>query len=208
MESESPCENLLKLYCEGIKVNQNFCISYRLLCVDDFNSNILTDFKRYQETNRVWFQDSDQYKVKDDDFVDDWDDNKKEQVNRALVSCVKSNGAVIGAFLHDALIGFASVENELFGRKKEYLELSYIHVSNEYRSRGIGKKLFELSCEKAKKMGAQKLYIAAHPSVKTQQFYQYENCIYAVEISNRIYEKEPLDIQLEVSLLKGLEHEL
>lgn len=63
------------------------------------------------------------------------------------------------AFVEGELIGFASVENKFFGSRKEYLELSYIHISSDYRNRGLGKKLFNLICEKARKKGAKKLYL-------------------------------------------------
>lgn len=49
-----------------------------------------------------------------------------------------------GAFVDQILIGFANVEGELFGIDQKYLELSYIHVSNEFRNSGIGKKLFDM----------------------------------------------------------------
>ena len=65
------------------------------------------------------------------------------------------------------------------------------------RGRGIGKKLFEVCCEKAKLLGAEKLYIAAHPSVETQRLYKHMGCTLASEINAQILNKEPLDLQME-----------
>ncbi|MBO9131480.1 GNAT family N-acetyltransferase [Bacillus sp. 165] len=178
-------------------MEKNNNIMYRELHLDDLNAALLKTFNRYQETKRVWFKDNEQYKLKADYFTEQWDDEKKELVIHSLRHCVKTGGSVVGAFIRTNLVGFANVEGELFGSNKEYLELPYIHVSNECRNRGIGKKLFELCCIKAKQMGAKKLYIATHPSEETQYFYQAAGCIVAVEINQRIYDKEPLDIQLE-----------
>ena len=132
--------------------------------------------------------------------MEEWTDGKKEQVIQSLQNCLKLGGAVISAIHQGEVVGFANIENLFFGSSNQYLELPYIHVSNEFRQNGIGKKLFHLCCEKAKQMGAKKLYIAAHPSIESQHFYQSVGCTYAFEINQKIYDKEPLDIQLEITL--------
>lgn len=172
-------------------------IAYKRLHLKGLEGEVLKDFKRYQETNRVWFKDAMEYKVKNDYFVEEWDKDKKLQVLHSLRQCIKNGGFVVGGFVENRLIGFANVEGEFFGRTKKYLELSFLHVSNEFRNLGIGKKLFELCCIESKEKGANKLYIAAHPSVETQGFYLSIGCTYAVEINQVILEKEPLDIQME-----------
>lgn len=175
-------------------------INYKFMDVSSLQSINLKSFNRYQETNRVWYKDNDQFSIKVDHFVEQWDDDKKTLVLQDLKKCVMSGGIVVGAFLEGNLIGFANVEGELFGSKQEYRELTYIHVSNEFRNSGIGKKLFQLCCEKAKEIGTKKLYIAAHPAEETQHFYRKVGCTYAVEINQTIFDKEPLDIQLEFVL--------
>jgi ribosomal protein S18 acetylase RimI-like enzyme len=175
-------------------------INYKLMDLINLQSTNLKNFNRYQETNRVWYKDNDLFKIKADHFVDQWDDNKKTLVLQDLMRCVKLGGFVVGAFLKEELIGFANVEGVLFGSHKEYRELSYIHVSNEFRNGGIGKKLFQFCCEKAKEMGTQKLYIAAHPAEETQHFYRKLGCTYALELNQTIFDREPLDIQLEFIL--------
>lgn len=49
-------------------------------------------------------------------------------------------------------------------------------------------------------VGAKKLYIAAHPAEETQKFYKSVGCLPAIEVNREIYDKEPLDIQLEFEL--------
>ncbi len=133
-------------------------------------------------------------------FIDEWNDEKKTLVIQSMQNCISCRGIVIGAFEGSDLIGFACVEGEFFGTNKEYLELSYIHVSNKYRNCGIGKKIFDLCREKAKKKDAKKLYIGAHPSVESQSFYKAMGCTLAKEINKKIFDREPNDIQLEFAL--------
>jgi len=175
-------------------------IELRVLDLNDLQSDILDKFNRYQETNTVVYKDNDEYKFKTEKFIDEWDNDKKILVIEHLKSCINSQGVVVGAFKDNQLIGFANVEGNLLGTNKEYRELTYIHISNEYRNYGVGRKLFRLLCKKAKEKGTKKLYIGAHPSKETQQFYKSMGCIYAKEVIKEIYDREPLDIQLEINL--------
>ncbi len=175
-------------------------IQYHFLTLQELDLHFLRTFNRYQVTNKVWYKDGQQHNIKEDYFVEEWNEEKKKQVMQSLQNCLNVGGAVIGAYHQGEVVGFANVKNQFFGNSRQYLELPYIHVSNEFRRYGIGKKLFHLCCEKAKQMGAKKLYIAAHPSIESQHFYQSVGCTYADEIHQKNYEKEPLDIQLEVSL--------
>ena len=93
-----------------------------------------------------------------------------------------------------------SVENELFGSKKQYIELSSMHVTEDMRGRGIGKRLFLTAACWAKEQGAEKLYISGHSSVESQAFYKAMGCREAEEYSAYHVEKEPCDCQLELPL--------
>lgn len=175
-------------------------IEIKLLEIVDLHSAALQKFNRFQITNRVRYKENGQYSYKDEHFIECWDEQKKEQVIQSLRNCICTGGIVAGAFNDGQLIGFANVELNFFGENKRYLELPYIHVSYEYRNSGIGKRLFTLCCEKAKELGAQKLYISTHPSEETQNFYKSVGCVLAVEVNSEIFDKEPLDIQLEFVL--------
>lgn len=175
-------------------------VQIRLVKTSELVESVLEKFNRYQVTNRVLYTDKGQYFYKDDHFIESWNREKKHQVIEALQNCIKKGGSVIGAFKDGYFMGFASVENEFFGNSNEYLELSYIHISYEYRGCGIGKRLFEACCEEAKKKGAKKLYISSHPAEETQSFYKSRGCIFATYINKKILAKEPLDIQLECIL--------
>ncbi|QHE54092.1 GNAT family N-acetyltransferase [Pontibacillus sp. HMF3514] len=181
-------------------MNQNIRITYKALQIDDMLPNLLKDFNRYQETNKVWYKAGVQYLTKQDSFRDEWNLEKKREVVQNLKQCIQRGGYVVGAFHNQKIIGFANVDVERFGSNAQYVELPYIHVSNEFRGCGIGKVLFKKSCEAAKRSGATKLYIAAHPAVETQWFYNSVGCTYAEEVNEAILRKEPLDLQLECRL--------
>lgn len=173
---------------------------YKKLSIEEIHDNFLSTFDRYQETHQVLVEYQDELIMKNDYFVDDWDHEKKSSVVHSLRYCIQTGGIVIGVYREHELMAFANVENVKFGTYSDYLELPYIHVSQESRGRGIGKRLFEICCEKAKQLGAEKLYIAAHPAVETQHFYKQVGCTLASEINPEILNKEPLDLQLEYIL--------
>ncbi len=52
--------------------------------------------------------------------------------------------------------------------------------------------------EKAKELGAKKLYISATPSKNTVNFYMHLGCNLASEINPELYQLEPDDIHLEM----------
>ncbi|KPU44815.1 acetyltransferase (GNAT) family protein [Oxobacter pfennigii] len=175
-------------------------VEIKMLRIADLHPDTLRKFNRYQITNRVKYMESGHYDYKDDHFIEHWDDNKKHQVIESLQRCIQTGGIAAGAFICCELIGFANIEKNFFGKNKEYLELPYIHVSYEYRSHGIGKRLFALCCDQAKKLGARKIYISSHPSEETQSFYKSVGCVLASEVNMEILNREPLDIQLEFVL--------
>jgi predicted N-acetyltransferase YhbS len=172
-------------------------IQYKVLPLNYLTDGFLQTFKRYQETKRVWYKDQLEFRLKDDYFIDDWSEEKKVLVIQELRQCIKNGGVVIGAYDDHELVGFANVEGKRFGSKQEYVELPYIHVSSGRRGFGIGSNLFKFGCVEARKFGAAKLYIAAHPSIESQAFYKEMKCVPAAEINTDIYNREPLDIQLE-----------
>jgi len=168
--------------------------------MDEFDDTLLLNFDRYQETNQVWVQVGNQTVVQENHFIEQWGDEKKRQVVGMLRECTRRGGVVLGAFEGDNLVGFANLQPELFGSERQYVELHYMHVSAGHRDRGVGRRLFELCCIRARRLGALKLYVGAHPSVETQEFYRALGCTLAQEVNQRTFQREPTDIQLEYAL--------
>ncbi|MBR3515638.1 MAG: GNAT family N-acetyltransferase, partial [Lachnospiraceae bacterium] len=100
----------------------------------------------------------------------------------------------------ERIIGFATISHDIFGETANYVELVCFQVSEDYRRRGIGKKLFTMICEEAMQLGADKLYISAHSSKESQAAYKALGCVHAEEIIPWIADEEPFDVQMEYVL--------
>ncbi len=175
-------------------------INYRELNYNEISPELFNYFDRYQKVERCWRKENGEWLLKEISFEENWDDKDYIYLVECLKSTLATGGAVYGAFKDMTLVGFSSVESEFFGKKLEYLQLSSIHVSNKYRGYGIGRELFQLSADRARLMGAKKLYISAHSSEKTQAFYKSMNCTEALEYNQRLADSEPSDCQLEYRL--------
>lgn len=177
-------------------------IEYRQLKLEDCPDDLLSGFNRYQEVTKCWRKEGDEWVIKDDPFVDDWDDADKRSKTESIRWCIDHGGYVFGAFSVNSLIGIAQIGGSVFGVENDYINLGRLHVSYEYRNQGIGRRLFNMAGKKAAEMGAKKLYISSHPSVETQAFYKSAGCVHAMEINLSLAEEEPFDCQLECLLEK------
>lgn len=161
---------------------------------------LFSDFHRHQVVNQCWRKVNGEWIVIKNPFNEDWGEEDYKYLVACLQNTIVTGGVVYGAFLDGKLKGFASVENTFFGSSQQYLELSSIHVSEDCRGCGIGRKLMEAAKAWAKLQGAQKLYISAHSAVESQAFYRAMGCREAEEYNPASVEKEPCDCQLEVSV--------
>lgn len=174
---------------------------YRTLTQQDISRSLFSHFQRHQTVGKCWRKAEDgSWLIKDDPFIDDW----SEEDYQFLVACLKhtiaTGGIVIGAFEQEQLKGFVSVEAELMGSKKEYLDLTSIHISKDMRKKGIGRELFSRAADWARKHGGKKLYISAHSAVETQAFYRALGCTEAAEYQQSHAAQEPYDVQMEYVL--------
>jgi len=176
--------------------------SIRELTINDLHPNMLLHFDRYQEVRRCLRKDGNKLVLKDIPFIEQWDDETKQEIVVVdFTNCLSTGGVVWGVFNERGeLIAFASLLAEFFGSEKQYLQLMQLHTSYGYRSMGIGKELFKLSVEKAKLLGAKKLYISTHSAEESQRFYEAMGCVDAQEISKKLAEFEPNDRQMEFVL--------
>lgn len=175
-------------------------MEYIRLTENMINIKLWSDFHRHQEVTKCWRKTDGKWVIIDNPFTEDWGEKEYEFFVKCLKNTVRTGGVVYGAFDDKKLVGFASAESTFFGEKYRYLELSCIHVTEERRGSGIGRRLFELISARAREMGAEKLYISAHSSVESQSFYRAVGCREAEEYSRYHAEKAPCDCQLEFVL--------
>lgn len=172
-------------------------MTYRLLSEEEINRSLFSEFIRTQIVTDCWRKIEGEWVIKSDPFIDDWKESEYDFLITCLKHTVHTGGLVVGAFIMDCLKGFVSVEPGIFGGENAYMDLSSIHVSQDYRHQGIGAELFNLTKQWAKEHHAKKLYISAHSAVESQAFYRAMGCVEAMEYNKEHVEKEPCDCQLE-----------
>jgi GNAT superfamily N-acetyltransferase len=129
-----------------------------------------------------------------------WPPGEARLYTPLLLDCFDRGGYCCGAFDGDALAGVAVLESRFIGRRGDQLQLKFMHISRPYRRTGLGRTLFERAAQRAREMGAKKLYISATPSENTISFYMRLGCMLASEIDAELFALEPEDIHLECVL--------
>ena len=176
-------------------------IEYKELSVHDITEDLLDDFNRYQDVKRHWQNKDGTWTLVNEGYTEDWSKQEKTGRRNILFNILlNGTGHVFGAYESGKLAGFATLMNQKFGSNEQYVQLKYIHVSLEQRHKGIGTNLFAMAVEKAKSIGAEKIYISANDSEDTQAFYLNLGCVDAVEINAEAAANEPYDRQMEYVL--------
>lgn len=151
-------------------------IRYEKLNKSNFNAYSLDNFVRRQQVTECWRKVEGAWQLQPNVFVDDWSLEQRREIATDVA-------------LH--------MEDD---QTATYLELVCFQVSEPYRGKGIGKNLFSQICNRAKDLGAQKLYISGHSAKESQSVYKALGCVHAVEINQQIADGEPFDVQLECDL--------
>ncbi|MGN0824350.1 MAG: GNAT family N-acetyltransferase [Candidatus Coproplasma sp.] len=165
-------------------------IKIELLSKENFNELSLDSYSRRQDVKRVYRRMGDEYVLIDMPYVEDWNLEKK----RSVASALKSNEYVAYVALDgDTVVGFIGLKKQLINK---YMVLDFMHVSYEYRGKGIGRTLFNLGRDTAIKAGAKALYISACSSEETIAFYKAMGAELTNNPIREIAEKEPFDMQM------------
>ncbi|MBP3609616.1 MAG: GNAT family N-acetyltransferase [Lachnospiraceae bacterium] len=117
-----------------------------------------------------------------------------------LKETLQNGGTAFGCFEGSTLIGYTTVDKDIFGKQEKYVLLDQLFVSQNCRGKGIGKALFLMCAKQAAEYGAEKLFLCAGSAENTIAFYQKLGCQTAKERNQRLYEEDPRDIQLEYCL--------
>lgn len=117
-----------------------------------------------------------------------------------LSDLFERGGIVFGALDGGKLVGIASLDIRWRGRLRDQLQLALLHVSQPYRRQGVATRLMNLVKERAKALGAKKLYISATETRNTVDFYMGAGAVLAQEVDPELYQREPEDIHLELPL--------
>ena len=113
-----------------------------------------------------------------------------------LLQELAKGGIAVGAFDDDLLVGLAVLGHKLIGDNLDELQLVSLHVSRDYRRKGIAVELLGRVCKLARDKGAKRLYISATPSESAVGFYLNQRSKLATKVNKELYQLEPEDIHM------------
>ena len=175
-------------------------IHYQRLNADNFTGHSLDDFIRHQTVTECWRKIDNDWKLVPNVFEENWSQGQCREIAEDVVHHINLDQTGFGAFDGERIIGFVTVSHRIFGAAARYVQLVCFQISEEYRRRGIGRKLFSMACEEARQLGADKLYISAHSSKESQAAYRALGCTLAEEVNEGLAAAEPFDVQMEYRL--------
>ena len=173
---------------------------FRKLDNNNFAGHSLDDFVRHQTVTECWRKADEGWKLVPNVYEENWSQEQCREIAEEVVHNINLDQTGFGAFDGERLIGFATVSHRIFGVTARYVQLVCFQISEEYRRQGIGRKLFSMVCEEARRLGADKLYISAHSSKESQAAYRALGCTPAEEVNEKLAAEEPFDVQMEYRL--------
>jgi ribosomal protein S18 acetylase RimI-like enzyme len=118
---------------------------------------------------------------------------------RKITTWAQAHGmdVVIGAFDGASLIGMASLHYRL---TETMAQLVSLHVSRAYRRHGVATRLLHELMRLARRSDARELYVSATPSASAIGFYTRHGFGPAARVDRRLYDLEPEDIHMTLTL--------
>ena len=166
-------------------------IRIELLSTKNFKEDSLDNYQRTQDVKKVYRKNSGEYILVDCVYTEDWDMEKRRSVAKDISS---DDYITYLAIENDEVIGFIGLKKHLV--EETYMILDLMQVSATYRGQGIGRKLFDIGKDEARKAGAQALYISACSSEETIAFYKAMGAKMTDCPIKEIEEDEPYDVQM------------
>ena len=156
----------------------------------NFDEHSLDSYVRRQDVKRVYRRKGDEYVLVDMPYVEDWSLGEKRQVAMEIISAEYISYMAVD---EDTVVGFIGLKKRLY---QDFMILELMHVSAPWRGMGIGRALFHLGKEEAKKAGAKALYISACSSEETIAFYRAMGAKLTNVPIQELADAEPYDLQM------------
>ena len=160
------------------------------LSEENFSENALDSYIRTHEVKKVYRKQGEEYVLVEYPYTEDWNLEKKREVARDISS---EDYITYLALDENRVVGFIGLKKKLVDN---YMILDMMHVSSQCRGKGIGRQLFDLGKEEAKKAGAKELYISACSSEETIAFYRATGSELTKNPIKEMAEEEPYDLQM------------
>jgi predicted N-acetyltransferase YhbS len=176
-------------------------ITYRRLASADLAR--IGEIDRTERIDTVYVQHGSRLEEQVGDFsAPAWfsDGEGEHSVAHQRVECERylaAGGIALGAFAEDRLVGIGIMSPHI---RPGIAQLAFLHVSNEYRDRGIGGHLSEELEQLARAQGDTRIVVSATPSLNTVRFYRRRGFDPMPEPLPELYEPEPEDVHMEKRL--------
>lgn len=125
-----------------------------------------------------------------------WPEDELETELPILRSHLDLGGVGIGVYDNGLLVGAAVLAGTGVTDYPELRQLVFLHVSHDWRGRGIAAALYRLCAETARRMGASGLYISASSTRRTVEFYQHLGAVPTARPDEALLRHEPYDIHM------------
>ena len=135
--------------------------------------------------------------------VPGWPQGEIERYTPLLLAAYDRGGWFYGLFDGEQLVAVAVLDNRFLGAAGDQLQLDFLHVSRDYRGRGLARRLFAMAADEARRRGARALYISATPSEHTIGFYLALGAAVNPAPDPELYALEPEDIHLVYEIPAG-----
>ena len=165
-------------------------IRIELLSAENFKPDSLDNYLRKQDVKKVYRKHNGEYILVDCVYTEDWDIEERRSVARDISS---DDYITYLAVENDEVVGFIGLKKDPVGT---YMILDQMQVSAACRGQGIGRKLFDVGKEEARKAGAEALYISACSSEETIAFYKAMGAKLAEHPIKEMADDEPYDLQM------------
>ncbi|MCK5414087.1 MAG: GNAT family N-acetyltransferase, partial [Thermoplasmata archaeon] len=129
-----------------------------------------------------------------------WPPGNLPDIKDKLHTCLAEGGAAWGAFDRERLVGIAALDGRWYGSAGDTLDMYFLHISNGYRHKGIGRNLTVMTKQRAREMGAKRLFVSGLPSLNTIRFYKAVGFDLADDVDPRLSAREPEDIHMDMLL--------
>ncbi|MHA2030553.1 MAG: GNAT family N-acetyltransferase, partial [Candidatus Kariarchaeaceae archaeon] len=159
------------------------------------------DIDRRETVEQIYYHRDGKLELEDEYHdVPEWTPSMKQEFIDSFVELDHRGGFVFGVFDGDKVVGMGSLDVKFIGKNKDQLQLAGLWVSIQYRKKGVAGRLVEHIQNKARDLGAKKLYVSATPSLNTITFYQNRGFKLTKDVNQELFEKEPEDIHMELTL--------
>ena len=165
-----------------------------LIDKNNFCHDSLDSFYRYQVVENVYRLVHGTLQLFHHPFVEDWSPERKREKASEILS---GKYIVYGAFDNGNVVGSIMLLPELDHNR---MIIDSFHVSADKRRQGIGRALFEVAKNEAKKQGAAALYASACSAQETIDFYIAMGFGVSMHPIKACVDDEPYDIQMECEL--------